>query len=73
MSVMQKQSVEIPAEVQEAWDKVAEFLNGRRELSFFISPWSSHDSFERSCYTLHSHEGRENVIIIANNSWKGRK
>jgi hypothetical protein len=71
VSVMQKKSVEIPAEVQEAWDKVAEFLNGRPELTFFISPWTL--EYRERRYTLHNILELHDVAIIANNSWEGRK
>ncbi|MGE6578981.1 hypothetical protein ACQKFM_29170 [Paenibacillus xylanexedens] len=61
--------VEIPEEVQEAWNSIAKFLNKQEELTFHISPFHKTSKGKRQRkYTLETTNNE--ISIVASDEWK---
>ncbi|RAW18473.1 hypothetical protein DC345_04905 [Paenibacillus taichungensis] len=61
--------VEIPSEVQQAWNTVAQFLNKQETLTFHINPFHKTNEGKRQRkYTLESTD--KSISIVACEEWK---
>jgi hypothetical protein len=62
--------VNIPPDVQQAWNIVAAYLNQQPEISFSINPWYRFgESDERNQYTIETNASRR-VLITASEEWR---